>query len=324
MTDRGVGRSDATRTVWRPGVPLDLDATVVRFTVSSDEAVNRYDGEVFERVLEGEDGGLYRLRVRSGGSDPERPRLGIEIHPAARDRKVLAGLRKTLFHILAVDDDLEAFGRVAAKDPVLRPVVRKFRGLRLARVPTLFEALVTAVTAQQVNLAFAGTVRARAVRAYGKKLVVDGAAHYAFPSPAAMVRATETRFRKMKFSGAKARTLIGLAGAFAFGEMDGVVRLPTPEAVERLTRLKGIGRWTAETALLRGAGRLDAFPAEDLGVRKIIAEFYGGGIASARSPKAQGDAARKVAERWGRFAPYAMTYLFHAKRTGEGGGGGMR
>ncbi|MDP7386413.1 MAG: hypothetical protein QF593_10340, partial [Nitrospinota bacterium] len=61
MTDRGVGRSDATRTVWRPGVPLDLDATVVRFTVSSDEAVNRYDGEVFERVLEGEDGGLYRL-----------------------------------------------------------------------------------------------------------------------------------------------------------------------------------------------------------------------------------------------------------------------
>ena len=159
-----------------------------------------------------------------------------------------------------------------------------------------------------------------AVAAYGKKLVVDGAAHYAFPSPEAMVRATEARFRKMKFSGAKARTLIGLAGAFASGEMDGVLRLPTPGAVERLTRLKGIGRWTAETALLRGAGRLDAFPAEDLGVRKIIAEFYGGGVASARSPKTQGDAARKVAERWGRFAPYAMTYLFHAKRTGRGGG----
>ncbi len=310
MSGKGV-----TRAVWRPGVPLDLGATVSRFTVSRDEPVNRYDGEVFERVLEAGAGRLHLLRVRSGRpvkSGKAGPGVEVEIRPAVRDRRDLSRLRKTLFHILAVDDDLGAFARVARKDPVLRPVVRAFRGLRLARVPTLFEALVTAVTAQQVNLAFAGTVRASLVRAYGERLAVEGKTFYAFPNPASMTRATEGRIRRMKFSGAKARTVIGLARAFAFGGMDGVERLQTPEAIDRLTSLKGVGRWTAETALLRGLGRLDAFPADDLGIRKIVAAYYGDGTGGAMS----GDAVRKVAEGWGRFAPYAMTYLFHAKRTG--------
>ncbi|MFQ5914008.1 MAG: DNA-3-methyladenine glycosylase family protein [Nitrospinota bacterium] len=314
MSGKGV-----THVTWRPGVPLDLGATVSRFTVSADEAVNRYDGEVFERVLEVGGGRLHLLRVRS--AQPERSGrksqveqgLSAEIHPMVRDRRDLTRLRKTLYHILAVDDDLDAFARVARKDPVLRPLIRAFRGLRLARVPTLFEALVTAVTAQQVNLSFAGTVRARLVRAYGKSLAVEGRRYYAFPTPAPLVRAAEKRLLGMKFSGAKARTVVGLARAFADGELDGVERLPTPAAIERLTRIKGIGRWTAETALLRGMGRLDAFPADDLGIRKIVAAYYGGGENVA---KVGGDGVRKVAEGWGLFAPYAMTYLFHAKRTG--------
>jgi DNA-3-methyladenine glycosylase II len=236
----------------------------------------------------------------------------VEIQPAVQDRKDLTRLRKTLFHILALDDDLTAFHRVARRDLLLRGVVRAFPGLRLARVPTLFEALVTAVTAQQVNLAFAGTVRSYLVQAFGAQLTVGGKTHFAFPRPASMINATESRLRKMKFSGAKARTLIGLAQAYESGELDGVERLPTPEAVERLTRLKGIGRWTAETALLRGAGRLDAFPADDLAIRKIVTEYYGGG----GDGKMSGEAVREVAENWGSFAPYAMTYLFHAKRKG--------
>lgn len=300
---------DATRAAWRPGVVLDLGATVSRFTVSPDEPVNRYDGKVFERVLEAE-GSLHLLRVRPGKGTPERATLRVEIRPAVRDWRVLAHLRGQLFHILAVEDDLDGFARAARRDPVLRPLVRAFRGLRLARAPTLFEALVTAVTAQQVNLSFAGTVRARLVRAYGRRLAVDGKTHFAFPAPEALARATEGRIRGMKFSGAKARTLLALARAFASGEMEGVERLPTPEAIGRLTALKGIGPWTAETALLRGLGRMDAFPADDLGIRKVVAEYYGGG------GRMSGEAVRRVAERWGGFAPYALTYLFHARRTG--------
>jgi DNA-3-methyladenine glycosylase II len=311
-----------SRLTWRPGVPLNFGATVSRFTVSADEPVNRFDGTTFERVLEAEGGSLHLMRVRAASpgrkKNPGRggPSLAVEIHPAVRERPVLAGFRKTLFHILAVDDDLDAFGKIARRDPVLAPLFRKFRGLRLSRVPTLFEALVTAVTAQQVNLSFAGTVRSYLVKAYGGRLEVDGNTQYAFPQPRSLERATEARLRVMKFSGAKARTILGLARAFSGGEMEGVEQLPTPEAVARLTELKGIGRWTAETALLRSLGRLDAFPADDLGVRKIVAEFYGGEIASAKSVKAEGEAARKVAERWGGFAPYATTYLFHAKRMG--------
>jgi DNA-3-methyladenine glycosylase II len=285
-----VTEKDATHVTWRPGVPLDLGATVSRFTVSRDEPVNRYDGEFFQRVLELADGRLHLLRVRavtSAKASQQGPGIRVDIQPAVQDRKDLTHLRKTLFHILAVDDDLAAFHRVARLDSLLCRAIRALPGLRLARVPTLFEALVTAVAAQQVNLAFSGPVRSYLVQALG-------------------------RLRKMKFSGAKARTIIGLAQAYESGELDGVERLPTPGAIERLTRLKGIGPWTAETALLRGAGRLDAFPADDLAIRKIVTEYYGVG----EDGKMSGEAVRKIAEKWGTFAPYAMTYLFHAKRKG--------
>ncbi|HEY5029750.1 MAG TPA: hypothetical protein VIK39_15185, partial [Candidatus Angelobacter sp.] len=46
-------------------------------------------------------------------------------------------------------------------------------------------------------------------------------------------------------------------------------------ALEQLVRLKGVGRWTAEYVLLRGLGRLDIFPGDDVGARKKLAHFLG-------------------------------------------------
>jgi 3-methyladenine DNA glycosylase/8-oxoguanine DNA glycosylase len=75
--------------------------------------------------------------------------------------------------------------------------------------------------------------------------------------------------------------------------------------VERLTALRGIGRWTAETVLIRGLGRLDAFPAADLGIVKYLAQ----GLLGRRSPASEAQM-RAFAERWRPYRAVALVYAY--------------
>src|SRR5207237_10151638 len=85
-------------------------------------------------------------------------------------------------------------------------------------------------------------------------------------------------------SGAKSGRLLRLAEAFSAGELSAALLsgLSDEEAIERLTAVKGVGRWTAEIALLRGLARQDVFPAADLGVVKYLARGLLGHAATAR------------------------------------------
>jgi DNA-3-methyladenine glycosylase II len=72
---------------------------------------------------------------------------------------------------------------------------------------------------------------------------------------------------------------------------------------EELVKIRGIGRWTAELTILRGLHRPDAFPADDVGVRRFIAQFYRSGS------KISAADARTFAERWGAWKGFAAYYL---------------
>jgi DNA-3-methyladenine glycosylase II len=67
--------------------------------------------------------------------------------------------------------------------------------------------------------------------------------------------------------------------------------------------IRGVGRWTAELTILRGLHRADAFPADDVGVRRFISQFYRNGV------KTSSTEARAFAERWGAWKGYAAYYL---------------
>ncbi|MGH2898153.1 MAG: hypothetical protein ACRDMZ_05715, partial [Solirubrobacteraceae bacterium] len=76
-------------------------------------------------------------------------------------------------------------------------------------------------------------------------------------------------------------------------------------AIESLVRWKGIGRWTAEVALIRGLGRLDVFPAGDLAVLKRLAPAWLGRGASEAD-------VRDFAGRWRPYRSLALVYAFEA------------
>jgi DNA-3-methyladenine glycosylase II len=99
----------------------------------------------------------------------------------------------------------------------------------------------------------------------------------------------------------------GVARAFADGSLDEeeIARLSDEEAIEKMTAIVGVGRWTAEIALLRGLGRVDIFPAADLGVVKYLAQGLLGHEVRARE-----DDMRRYSERWRPYRGLALVYAY--------------
>jgi len=120
--------------------------------------------------------------------------------------------------------------------------------------------------------------------------------------------------RGFRLSNAKAGTLIRLGETFATDvTLDGLAALPDEQIVQRLTAIKGIGRWSAEIALMRGLARPDTFPAGDLGVVKYVAQGLLG-----RTGKATEDEMRAFAERWRPYRGLALAYCYAELATRRG------
>lgn len=292
------------RRFWvEPSGPYSLALTAQRYARFPDP-VDRFDGRAYRRLLPAGRSTVLVTVEQTGGRDAAKLRVTIE-GAAASSQAAEAAARNLVGGALGAAADLRPFYRVARLDPLLAPLVRRFRGLRIAGYPSLWEALVTAVLAQQVNLAFAFAIRAHLAEAFGRRARFHGETFTAFPVAKRVARSGEGGLEGFRLSRNKIGTIARLAAGFASGELseDEVAALPDEEAIERLTSLKGIGRWTAETALMRGLGRPDAYPAGDLSVVKYLAEtlFEHGRRGTETEMRAH-------AERWRPWRGLALVY----------------
>jgi len=134
--------------------------------------------------------------------------------------------------------------------------------------------LIGAVTAQQVNLTWATTTRRRLIEATSTKHSVDQVIVWRFPTPQEILTLSIADIRAMQFTTRKSEFIIDLAQAAVDGVLDGLADLSSKKVVERLTGIRGIGRWSAELVLGRCLGRSDAIAAGDLAVRKAVSFTY--------------------------------------------------
>jgi DNA-3-methyladenine glycosylase II len=286
-----------------PRRPYSLALTAERYT-RFPEVVDRFAGGVYRRLLPIGRGGVLVSVVQEGS--PARALLRVSLEGKAAGSAAAADAARRVVEVaLGASSDVSAFYRAHREDALLADAIRDFRGLRVAGAPSLWEALVTAVLAQQVNLRFAYDIRRELALAFGRRARFGGETFVAFPSPAAMASETPAGLGRFRLSGAKARAISGLARAFAEGALveSEIAALSDEAAIEQLTSLRGIGRWTAEIGLLRGLGRLDIFPAGDLGVVKYLAQGLLG-----RPAKAKEDEMRQFAERWQPHRGLALVY----------------
>ena len=189
-------------------------------------------------------------------------------------------------------------GRV---DPVMRKLIRTLGPCTLARPRGLvpYQALVRAVAHQQLNGAVAEKILARLVA------LTPGPD---YPAPAELAVLPAAALRKVGFSTAKVAALHDIAAKTLTGVVPparSLARLADEAIVERLTAVRGVGRWTAEILLLR-LGRADVLPADDFGLRAGFRAAYG--RAELPTPKQLG----AFAERWRPYRSVASWYLWRA------------
>jgi len=302
--------------VLSPEGPLDAGATLSRYRIWGEDPVNRLgDDGVFRRVLRRDDA-LHPYEVRWRGAVDDA-RLLVSV-PSSRSARVRDAVTHEVRRIFGLDLDLAGFYRMAKADPVLADLISSLYGMRPTLAPGSLEMLVGSLIAQQVNLTFAFTLRARLVRRYGVSIVIGGQTVCAFPEARALAGLRVASLRSMQFSTRKAEYIRDVARAVTAGRLDltTLATASSPEVIGTLTALRGLGRWTADWYLARCLGRGDACPAGDLAVRKAFDHHYGRGRTLSE------EAIRRRASVWGGYQSLAIHYLLVGMRLGRPATGG--
>ncbi|HEX9867269.1 MAG TPA: hypothetical protein VGC99_01520 [Candidatus Tectomicrobia bacterium] len=291
-----------------PKAPFNLNLTLQRYRLFGQDAAHAYVDGVYHRVIEIADR-LWLYALDEAGT-PDDPMIRVQILGGRPQARHQVAVEADVYHSLSLDVDLLPFYDWAKDEPILAQLIGRCYGMRPPRAPTLFEALVTSISAQQVNLAFATTTRSRLIRRFGRSVNLDGSVFYAFPSPASLANASLQELRDMQFSWRKAEYIVNLAQLVATRELrlEEFSQLSNDEIIARITQVKGLGRWTADWLLARGLGRGEVIAAGDLGVRKAVGKFYDGG----QLPSI--DDIRLFAARWGIFQNLAVHYLLAGLR----------
>jgi DNA-3-methyladenine glycosylase II len=262
----------------RPLPPFRLDLTAWVLRRRPENVIDRWEGETYRRVLM-LDGVPVELAVTQEGP-PDEAVLRVVVNGDGVTSELQPAAAARLEWMLDTRRDLSAFYRVATGDPHLGPLAERFRGVKPARYPTVFEALVNAVACQQITLNFAIRLLNRLTVRYGAALEgkdgEEGTMH-AFPEPEALAEADPEEMRRLEISGSKARAIIGLAREVVEGHLrlEDLATLDDAAAIERLCRLRGVGPWTAESALVRGLGRIHVLPRDDSGARNSVRRWLG-------------------------------------------------
>ena len=295
-----------------PTPPFDFDLTVGFQTYfGHGHGADVFKDGVFRRVMDLGNGPTLAA-VRSEGT-LESPRLDVRLSDNDLDAQSVGEARRQGSWMLGVSDDLAPFYQMADADAHLAPVVEIFRGLHPPHMPSVFEALVHAVLGQQINARFARTLGGRLIETYGEKVHVDGVKYGAFPRPGALVLAGVGGLREIKVSGRKAEYIMGIATEIATGELD-LERLrsrPLEEAMEVLTGIRGVGRWTAQWLAIRAFGHPDSFPSDDLALQRHLGKLVNNGGPMGASE------AEEYSRRWAPYRSYVTVYLFAAARSGR-------
>jgi 3-methyladenine DNA glycosylase/8-oxoguanine DNA glycosylase len=321
--------------------PLDIGGSLELFRRSGDDLIDRWDGQQLMRAAYAGHTRWVPFVARATGSlsapafdvcAADTAAAASTTHLSAADPAAAASLT----HLSAADPaavasrtrvpaaDPDAVGyltRVVAdtfmpapadyagvldQDRVLARLDARFPGIRQIRQLDVFTALIRCISAQQVNLRWAVTTRRRLAEAFGVPHAIGGEVVYAL-DPERIARVDPTEIRALQFTTSKAVSIVATARAMVEGgiSLEDLSGLDDEQVIERLVRIRGIGRWSADWVLARTLGR-PTVVAGDLGVRKAV------GLAYLGTPLPSEPQVRAATAHWGASAGVAQALLLHA------------
>jgi DNA-3-methyladenine glycosylase II len=197
-----------------------------------------------------------------------------------------------------------ALKHLTKADPILGGVIKSVGPCTLTPESTRspFESLVRAVSHQQLNGKAAESILKRFIACFpGRR----------FPRPADLAAVPDEAMRSAGFSRAKVAAIRDIAAKTIEGIVPGpraIKDMPDEEIIERLTMVRGVGRWTVEMLLIFQLGRPDVLPADDFGVRNGFRRAY----ALPEMPKP-----KELLAHGARWAPYRTTAAWYLWRAAD-------
>jgi 3-methyladenine DNA glycosylase/8-oxoguanine DNA glycosylase len=278
--------------------PFSLGASI-RFLEGFPPA--RYRGTADDQVLrlafpvEG-DGTTVGVAVRQ----PEPDRVTAELDGSVPDR-----LLAQVARILSLDVDGSGYPGVLAADRGLADLAARHPGMRPVCFWSPYEAACYALLSQRTSMAQAATVKERISREHGELRSVAGVELPAFPAPARLRAVADD----LPVPEVKRDRLRAVAEAALDGVLDGdrLRSLPVDDALATVQRIPGMGPFSAELVVVRGAGSPDVFPANEGRLHDAMRVLYG-------LPDATVDDLAGVAARWSPFRSWVAVLIRSHRR----------
>lgn len=180
------------------------------------------------------------------------------------------------------------------KDPTLEPIIKTWGDLEWDDRSDLFLALVRSINGQQLSVKAAASIFGRL-----KELLDDDI------SPEKILSATDEQLRSCGISYSKIKYMKGIATAVSAKQIDleYIKTLSDEDVIAELTKLHGIGRWSAEMLLIFSLRRPDVFSLGDLGLKEAVKRLYGVEREDLKAIEA-------IADQWRPYRSYACRYLW--------------
>jgi DNA-3-methyladenine glycosylase II len=277
--------------------PYDFDRVLERLALDPLNAVDQVDRSVKVPYYLPEGKGEV-IKVQATGTT-EEPEFSItfesEENLEEKQNRISdifqwhTGLRDMHEHFLQTD---------------LKPIFEDHIGTPIILEFDPFATIIKSIIHQQLNLKFAFTLTHRFVTKYGWQK--DGVWFY--PSPEKTACLTVEELRELQFSQRKAEYAIGIGQKVSNGELDldKLAEHPDEEVIKELTKIRGIGPWTAQSFLLFGLGRPNLFPKADIGIQNAIKKLF------QMEQKPTMDELDQFSALWHPYLSYASLYLWRS------------
>lgn len=215
-------------------------------------------------------------------------------------------VRRQVARILSLDIDGRRWPEVGARDPAVAVLQSRFPGLRPVLFCSPYEAAAWTLIGHRVRMTQASRIKQDMAHELGESIEIHGQHLHAFPSPERLARLQEWR----SMPSIKVDRLRNLGEAARAGHLDAESLRSMSNPTEHLKELHGVGDFSAELILVRGAGEPDYWPRYESRLHRAMAVSYG----YAEVPSVDDLAA--IAEKWRPFRSWA-SLLFRASATQE-------
>ncbi|HNR21059.1 MAG TPA: DNA-3-methyladenine glycosylase [Bacteroidia bacterium] len=192
--------------------------------------------------------------------------------------------------------------RHLSKDKKLKPIIAKHGELKLKKRKDIFMALCSSIMSQQLSVKVADVIESRFLKLFNNSK----------PTPELLLQMEHETLRSIGLSNAKAVYIKNVAQFAIDSGLDfkKLNAMQENDLVEYLTRIKGVGKWTAEMIMMFALGKEDVFSTGDLGIQIAIKNIYG---IKAKDKKQFEKKMLALAENWKPYRTYACMYLWRHK-----------